>query len=73
MSVLQVLQRDPEIVQHIDFIPVMLPDLITFNPKIASDLLIAKTNLNEITAYYDQLSNMMLNINALEVFNKLIT
>jgi len=68
---LSALSHDPEIVFHLGLTPQMLPDLVLSNQPIAYEVLISMTNSVQITSYYDALSNMNMNLNALEVFSKL--
>ena len=63
------LRADKEMVFHIDMCPSKLPDLVTHNPMIAREILIYMTNSQEISKYYDMLSQMKLSISLLEVFD----
>lgn len=65
------LKTDPELVFHIGMNSQKLPSLVLNNASIAHELLICMTNTQEITKYYDALSQMKLSPNSLEVFNRL--
>lgn len=68
----ETLKSDPEAVLHYGIHPKSLSDLIIHNKELAMDFLNAMSPYTIITDYYDDLAQTRVNLNSIELFNKIV-